>query len=322
MADPLLGVSFSHRQAEWLGLDAEETFRLLLNDLRVRLFRLSLYWDEVQPAPTRYDFTRLRRFLDLAEARGARVLLTVGLKAQRHPEFYPPAWLSDPAPPPHGAAVADQQRMLAHLLLMLERSVALLADYGAIDSWQVENEPFLPAAGRTVGWKFDEATLRKEIGAVMGSDPRHRPIVINHSSTSLFDRAWMRALRLGDVLAQDIYTRRPSPGGPLRYGNPHALGPLGPPLFVQSVLARRFGRRFWITELQAEPWENKPLPELQPDEIGSISPQRIERNLALAARTGADRIYLWGAEWWRAQYLRGDVRYWELARRLFRPKDN
>jgi hypothetical protein len=154
--------------------------------------------------------------------------------------------------------------------------------------------------------------------AVAGSDPRHRPIVINHSSNTLFETAWMRALRMGDVLAQDVYTRKPIPSGRRRYANPFAAGPLGPGLFVQSALAHRFGREFWITELQAEPWERVPLIELDAAEISSISPERIEANLRVAARPRPERIYLWGAEWWRMQQLRGDCRYWELVRGLVR----
>jgi hypothetical protein len=319
MNGPLLGVNFSHRQARWLGLDPEETFSALLNDLRVRLFRLSLYWDEVQPEPTRYDFSSLHRYLDLAESRGASVLLTVGLRAQRHPEFYPPAWLAGGGmPPPHGF-VSEHPRLIAHLTLMLERAVALLADYSTIDSWQVENEPFMPAAGRTVGWRFDAETLQREIATVAGSDPRHRPIVLNHSSHTVFERGWLRALRLGDVLGQDVYTRHPDPERAGRYWDPFRLGPLGPGLLLQSAAAKVAGRQFWITELQAEPWERIPIPELAPEEIGSVSPRRIEGNLALVRRAGAQRVFFWGAEWWHYQRLRGDNRYWELARTLFRP---
>src|SRR5579884_975215 len=124
MSGPLLGVNFSHRQAAWLDLDPEETYSALLNDLRVRVFRLSVYWSETQPEPVRYDFTLIQRYLDLAEARRARVLLTVALKAQRHPEFYPPAWLLGEGSPPRGGHVAEQERMVVHLLLMLERAVA------------------------------------------------------------------------------------------------------------------------------------------------------------------------------------------------------
>ncbi len=317
MYQPILGVNFSPRQAEWLGLDAEESFSALLNDLRVRYFRMSLYWDEIQPNPTRYDFSRIQRMLEWAEVRRAKVLLTVGLKAQRHPEFYPPAWLVAAGKPPHGALVSDQQRLKAHLLLMLERAVAMLADFDVIDSWQVENEPLQPAAGLTVGWRFDTELLQREIGAVLGSDPRHRPIVINHSSNSILEPGWFRALRLGNVLGQDVYTRKPVSGHARHYGSPFALGPLGPGLLLQAAMARRMGKQFWITALQAEPWELLPLPELEPGMIGSISPERLESNIAFVARAKPGRVYLWGAEWWRFLEQRGDDRYWALARRLF-----
>jgi hypothetical protein len=203
---------------------------------------------------------------------------------------------------------------------MLERAVAMLADYSTIDAWQLENEPFLPTASRTPGWHFDDDTLRKELRAIQGSDSRHRSVVVNHSSASVLQPDWLRALRLGDVLGQDVYTRRPLPGGSLRYANPFRLGPLGPGLLIQSAAAHVAGRQFWITELQAEPWERMPIPELTDEEIGSVSPEQIDRNLALVRRTRPERIYLWGAEWWRYQRLRGDERFWELGRRLFRPE--
>ncbi|MHB8573986.1 MAG: hypothetical protein ACYDCQ_01515 [Dehalococcoidia bacterium] len=268
-------------------------------------------------ACARFDFATLHRYLDWAEARQARVLLTVGLKAQRHPEYYPPAWLLGEGSPAHHGRVANQPRMLAHLLLMLERTVALLADYSCIEAWQVENEPFVPAAARTLGWRFDVQTLRKEIGAVRASDPRSRPIVVTHASSTVLGRGWRTALRFGNVLGQDVYTRKPVPGRRLSYANPFALGPLGPNLPLQATVARLAGRGLWITELQAEPWENVPMPELTDEEIGSISPKQIESNLALARRARPERIYFWGAEWWAARKQAGDARYWDLARRLF-----
>ena len=316
MALPLLGANFSHRQAEWFGLDPDETFTLLLDDLRVRIFRMSLYWDEIQPEPTRYDFSTIQRKLDRAETRRARVLITVGLKAQRHPWFYPPAWLVERGTP-RGGPISDQKRLIAHLLLMLERVVAMLADFGCIDSWQVEDEPFLRDAGSASGWVIDDRTLEKEISAVAGSDPRHRPIVVNHSSNTLWEMGWLKALKLADVLGRDVYPYRPSRYGPHRYGSPFALGPLGPGLFVQSTLAHRFGRQFWVTELQSEPWQTTSHSDLQTLEIDRISPDQIEVNLATVSRARPDRVYFQGAEWWRHQALQGDDRYWRLARRLF-----
>ena len=46
--------------------------------------------DEIAPEPTRLDLARLTPWLTIAARHNARVLMTLGLKAQRHPEYYPP----------------------------------------------------------------------------------------------------------------------------------------------------------------------------------------------------------------------------------------
>lgn len=329
----LLGVNFSHRHAAWLGLEPEALYRRLLDELGVRRVRLSVYWDEVAPTAERLDFAPLRRWLDPLEARGGAALLTLGLKAQRWPEFYPPAWLTDANPLPKGAHLEQQPRLVTHLLLLLERLTAFLADYGSIEAWQVENEPFLPGMRRTVGWQFSPTLLAREMAVVRESDPRRRPIVLNHSSQSRFDRRGdaLRALQAGEprmIYAENVYTRKPNHLPWPRYFNPYAVPFLKPELGVHALpllkpeLFRRPGLMdgpLWITELQAEPWERADLRALTPALIGSISPARIEANLRLVERAGAQQIYLWGAEWWRYTADRhGDERYWHLARRLFR----
>jgi hypothetical protein len=314
----ILGVNFSHRHADWLGLDPDALLAELLDRIGVRYFRLSVYWDEIAPAPDQLDFTPVRRWLDPLQERGARALLTVGLRAQRWPEFYPPAWLEKRDYLPKAAWVHHHPRVVAHLLLMLERLTAFLADYDAIDSWQVENEPFLPGMKRTVAWQFSPALLGREIAVVREADPRHRPIVVNHSTQNLFDRRWLHALTLGDVIAENVYTRKPNRWPFPRYFNPYSVPLLGPDLRLYSRVARGYSKPLWVTELQAEPWEQWDVKRLTAAETGSISPDRIEANLGRAVSAGAQRVYLWGAEWWRyVQERDGDRRYWDLARRLF-----
>lgn len=315
---PELGVNFSHRHAQWLDLDAGELLRSLLNDLGVRRFRISVYWDEVSPAAGQLDFDPIRRWLDPIQRHGATALVTLGLKAQRWPEFYPPDWLIADNPLPHGAHLQQHPRVVTHLLLMLERMTAFLADYDAIDAWQVENEPWLPSMRGTVGWQFSPDLLAREIAVVRDSDPRRRPIVVNHSSQNCFDRRALTAFALADVLAENIYTRKPNRWPWPRYFNVYALWLYAPRLRHYSRLLHRAGRPLWITELQAEPWETTDVKQLRPEQIGSVSPARVRANLNLATRVGASRVYLWGAEWWRyTADHHNDQRYWDLAHRLF-----
>ena len=312
-----LGVNFSHRHAAWLGLDPDRLYRSLLDELGVRRVRISVYWDEVALAPDRLAFQPVRRWLDPLQERGARALVSVGLKAQRWPEFYPPHWLTEEAPLPHGAHIEEHPRVVAHLLLLLERLTAFLADYDAVEGWQVENEPFLPSMRHTVGWRFSPALLQREIEVVRGSDPRRRPIVVNHSSQNCFDTRWQAVRALADLPAENVYTRKPNRWPWPRYFNAYALGPLAPPLARYAAAARAAGTALWVTELQAEPWERTDVHALAPEQIGSVSPARIQANLRLVRRAGIPRVYLWGAEWWRFTAERhGDTRYWELGRRL------
>lgn len=60
------------------------------------------------------------------------------------------------------------------------------------------------------------------------------------------------------------------------------------------------GKALWIDELQAEPFE-APWVDIRSAatcSFPSMSPDRLGNNLTLAARSGAERAYLWGAEWW------------------------
>ena len=289
----------------------------MLDELGARRLRLSIYWDEIAPAADHLSFAPVRRWLDPLEARGGRALVTLGLKAQRWPEYYPPAWLMQDHPLPDGADLETEGRVVSHLLLMLERLTAFLADYDAVEAWQVENEPLI-APRNSVRWLISPALLAREIAVVRDADPRRRPVIVNHSTEDRFDRRWWTSLQLADVLAENIYTRKPARRRWPRYVNPHCFGPLAPPLRREARAAAMLGKELWVTELQAEPWESEDVREIASARIASVSPARIEANLRLAHRAGARRVYLWGAEWWRFMAERhGDTRYWELGQRLF-----
>src|SRR5579875_1531712 len=175
MSEHSLGLNFSHRQAQALGEEPREAFQAVLIHLRPRYLRLSLYWDETAVQPGAPDPAELRWFLDQAQRRDCRVLLTVGFKPQRHPSYFPPRWLTDGSSGPEPSG-----RLAANLLLMLERVIALLADYDVIDAWEVEHLPFLPAAEQPAGWAIDAPLLGREVELLHDVDARHRPVVVSH----------------------------------------------------------------------------------------------------------------------------------------------
>ncbi|MHB8576297.1 MAG: beta-galactosidase, partial [Dehalococcoidia bacterium] len=295
---PELGISFSCRQARYLGEDCTTVYRALL-DAGVHHVRLSLYWSDIERRPGEFDFTETDALLHDASAYGADVLLSLGIKAQRFPEVYVPDWLFDASRAPEGA-VLDQ--------LPGVRDAALRFDAAAIDhfggqraiiGWQVENEPFIKNFDKIHGWTVSPRMTAAEVALVHSRDPARRPVVVTHSSWTVYDQSWKRALALGDILGQNVFTKKAW----IRdwwYFFPYQMGPFVPNLPGQAAAAGRAGKQLWITELQAEPEERHALTELRPAEVKSISPRLLRENVALARRSGASRVYLWGAEWWYA----------------------
>src|SRR4051812_32096004 len=92
-----LGVSFIPDYAASLGLDPQQTMDSLLG-IGVKHFRLVSYWSDMEQTPGRYDFSQLDWQFKKAEARHAKIVLTVGLRQPRWPECHAPNWANINAP--------------------------------------------------------------------------------------------------------------------------------------------------------------------------------------------------------------------------------
>jgi hypothetical protein len=100
--------------------------------------RLTIRWDEVQPAPDRWEFSHLDRLIAEAARRDIAVL---GLLS------WVPAWLD--GGPRHNVP----PRSLAPWEAFVERVARRYA--GRVAAYEIWNEPDLADAGRGVGWNRD-----------------------------------------------------------------------------------------------------------------------------------------------------------------------
>ena len=92
-AEPVhIGTTFSARQCRYLGVGAKKTLRETLKT-KFDLIRLAAYWDELEPQEDAYDFTSLDWQIAEAASRQIPIVLTVGMKAPRWPEFFIPPWV-------------------------------------------------------------------------------------------------------------------------------------------------------------------------------------------------------------------------------------
>ena len=329
--NPDFGINFSCRQAEYLtappsGMERVEwcaaVFERIVLGLGVRHVRLSAYWDAVEPAPGAYDFAEIDALLAVAERHDVDVLLTVGMKAQRHPEYFIPPWLlqippADPALRAQGATISDDPAISGSALAMIEAVVLHVAPNTAVTAWQAENEPYI-GSPRASDWVIGRDYVQDLIAVIRAADPLSRPIVVNHAGYYSYDDSWRPALEDADILAQSIYPfRRLAVLGRTVIAPILEIGPLVPNYPWRADVARKDGRDFWITEMQAEPWAG--FPELaDPATPRDITPGRFFTILDYSRRSGASRVYLWGAEWWLYRIDQfDDWRYWDIARAAF-----
>ena len=332
-APSLVGINFSCDQAEFLLLEepggpfvpddrpgraawCAETLERLVDMTGAKSIRLSIQWDEIQPEPGRYDWETMEELLRIAEEKGVTVSLSVGMKAQRHPEYYIPSWALKGTNLREGDVISDNPLLRARALEMVAVVVRRLASRTVIDSWGAENEGYI-ASGRSDNWRLSREYVAEVVRTLRANDPAARPISINHAQHFVMDTRWQDALADSDILGQSMYPRRNVDFLWFeRVVNIMELGPLMPNYAHQSRTARETGKQFWVTELQGEPWTDGDSRLISPEEpSGNLSPEAFKENVIYARKTGAERIYLWGAEWWLYQSDQfGDDRWLEAAR--------
>jgi hypothetical protein len=300
-----VGLTFSHTHIEHLGFPVDGALREAIS-LGCERIRLGVYWNRIEPRPGQYTFTEPFRLLDLCEREKQSVVLTVGMKAPRWPEFY---W-------PDYAAIrnsADPQ-VWESVLAVVERTVTALRAYGCITHWQVENEPLDPSGPeeKTV----PAALLEREIALVRRLDAR--PVVVNVWGNDAASRGLYKSVAaMADVVGVDLYYRQFMRD---LLGRPVYAGPRQPDRVLAEML-RSGGKPVWVSELQAEPWEKDETGYLS-DTTGSISPDLLVQNFRRAALLPVTEIHLWGFEYWLWRSRHGDPRYMDAVRRILHDRQS
>lgn len=331
-----LGISFRPLQAEAMGLEPRAALRALLDD-PYEVIRLAALWNRMEPAPGAFDPAPLDWQVEAAERAGKQVIVGLGpVKNFGYPEFFVPKhYLSSPLPEGRLISEGSHPALLAAALEFVDRVVDRYRDHESVIGWQVEHEAVDPL-GVEHSWRLAVEFVKREVAEVRRLDPK-RPILLNGflpMSAPVAAQQWWRTRDQGDslTLAQEVAQIIGVDFYPC-----HALGAAGAwTAYMDSrerawpERARRVfkqagaqGRRLWITEGQAEPWEAVTTP---PNPAGramaSCPPERVIENynrcLCLARETGSrlDAYLFWGAEYWLLRQQAGDESYLRAFRRI------
>ncbi|HZZ99158.1 MAG TPA: endo-1,4-beta-xylanase [Candidatus Paceibacterota bacterium] len=302
-ADMQYGLSFGILRAQDEGLDWKAVYNSILNDLKVKRLRLVAYWPLIEPKKGTYDFKDMDYQMQEASAHKAQVILAVGRRVPGWPECHDPDWL--------GQYSLDQQNQM--LLDEVKTVVERYKDSPALQTWQVENEPFFDAFTRSRDWcpPFDSALLKKEIALVRQLDPSH-PILVTDSGEL---GTWFGAYNAGDQFGTSIYL----------YVWNNDLGfihyPIGAWFFRLKLGLTRliFGDKPALAiEVQSEPWIPRALDEVPVDEqIQHFDMSRMNELIEQSYESGFQSAYLWGASWWYWMKQHGHPEFWDRARQLY-----
>jgi len=294
------GISLSHRQLNKLNIDLDYALSESIKQ-HLAFVRLSLYWDEIEKKPSIYDFSKIKKILNFYQRHQQAIILTVGVKAQRWPEYYWPKFIKEQN--------LNNRQTRKLLLKFIEVSIKELKTYSCIEYWQLENEPLDPSGPNhdAIPLNF----LQKEAELVKILD--QRPVIITLWGNDIIKRNLLAKIStITDEIGLDLYYKQFI--GEV-FGQSIYRGPLSSSKQLKKYLAKFPEINFWITELQAEPWEKDEKVYLNANPK-SINPQQLLYNLKEAKALGADRILLWGFEYWLFKKLKGDDGYYAKIKEL------
>ncbi len=294
-----IGITLSHPHLRTLHLDVADSLSRALS-LKFSHIRLGAYWSEIEAKEGKYDVSSLKKILEACEEKKQQVIVTVGVKAPRWPEFFWPRHI----PEKDAANSAAQERILRYI----EHTVSELKQYSCISHWQVENEPLDPSGpeNRIVPYGF----LKEEVKLVRSLD--RRPILLNVWGNDLLSRELFPQIEaLADVVGLELYYKQYMK---TFLGRPVYEGPRQTHRDLKAYLAKS-KKPVWITELQAEPWEKDDAGYLG-ENPGSMNPGQMERNFRTVSDLPVAEVHLWGFEYWLYREKNGDKRYFDALARL------
>lgn len=299
----ILGTSFSQVQCRHLKMSAAETRQTYLKilDMGFDLVRIGAYMDEIDERG--FDFLNWQ--IEEAEKRGVELMLNVGIKVQRYPEFHPPAQMRDRLRfwQKSHQTIGEDDQTFEEVVSNTKNVIKKYKDKNIIKYWQIENEPFdrLAFANNHV---VAQRLYQKQTEILKELLPDAK-------------RARSGAIGLADSEEnfKDMFSDKPDVGGfnvyyrvPKPFGGYYTLTYLDfEKLAIKAAALKEKGIIPIIFESQAEPWENGSPVHTEDRDYPSSNPDMAIKLASKLGSIGYDTVMLWGAEYWIYRANRGNL---------------
>ncbi|MEK7169179.1 MAG: beta-galactosidase [Patescibacteria group bacterium] len=311
-----IGVTFSHKHIKDLGLDLQKSLQGL-KSLKIKWVRLCCYWDEIEAVEGTFNYSTINTIVNFCELNKISIILSIGMKSPRYPEYYIPNWLNNRIKLKRNSLITvKDDYLLNKTKYFIKKTIIKFKKYKSIKIWQVENEPLDPSGENW--FSIDKDFLKEEISLIKGLDPT-REIMVNLWGNLLSARKnYKQAIKLADIVGIDLYLRCPVVFLKFFF---KFMGPLDNDLKLNFILnkIRKSGKKVFIAELQMEPWEPNEI-ITQKNNPRSFLPKHFVENIKYAKSLNPEITFLWGYEYWLWRKARGDKRYWDEALNYFTKK--
>lgn len=322
-----IGTTYSPKQSMYLDQDWKKTYQDIL-DMGFDIIRLGAYWNEIESKKDNFSFESLDWQIEEARNRKIPVILTVGMKAPRWPEYFIPDWVLEESRLKFGQDVSTDAFLKKRTLKFIKMLIDRYKHQPIIQCWQVENEP-LDRAGPN-HWRIGRKFLEEEVGLVRMLDKTKRPIMINiatypnkflHLIAKVSSPAnpLRDTLSFCDILGLNIY---PTVGHKLWWFKLYfRTRPKERFIYFSKIVnyAKEAGKKVWITELQAEPWEPGELVHKKKTQPITAKAEAISSVFNEFGSLGIDTVLLWGSEYWHFRKTQhGDESWWKKAEDLLK----
>jgi len=322
-----VGTTFSSVQCSYFEMDPKTTYLDVL-DMGFGIMRLGAYWNRIEKEEGIYDFSELDWQVEEAKKQKIPVVLTVGMKAPRWPEYYIPDWVREKAHLYPGGDVTRSNILREATLKFIEQVVLRYKDNPTVKYWQVENEA-LDRIGAD-SWHIGKDFLKEEVELVRKLGGGKRPIILTvatYPNKFLGILARIRVshdpikenLNLCDILGLNVYPMigQQEFGLPFYFSTNRAEMDAYFTRLVKKI--KDAGKIPWITELQAEPWEPGHLVYPKKEEPRTGRRKEAVSTFKQMKSMGFDTILLWGAEYWLFRNTRhGDQRWLDTVKEILK----
>jgi len=293
------GATFSKKQCQELGLDWRKVYGKILDEMNFKVLRIPVYWDEVEKAEGKYDFSDYDWIINKAQEKNVEIVPVFGRRVPRWPECHVPKIYKN----------YSEIELQNRILILLENEVNHFKNYKNIKKWQISNEPFVNFFGQCP--PADNNLVEREIKLVKSLSSK--PIVITESGEL---STWLPGAKLTDILGFSMYRQTWNK----KWG--YFYYPLLPAYYyfkAQLIKKVTNVKEVINTELQVEPWtKSNELKNMDLfDQFYSMDLQQVKTNIDFARKSGINEIYLWGVEWWYwLKEKQNHPEFWEYGKTL------